>query len=102
MVFTDGFEQFWDGLYVDAGDVRRDVRVSYRKELGHCVMAIDIATSAGTATPARRSVPTSDEGLHDRRPAVDLLPDRNDAGGLVSRDRSSRSGSDAATTAASA
>ncbi|MCU1349943.1 MAG: hypothetical protein JWO56_2973 [Acidobacteria bacterium] len=30
MVFTGGSEPFWDGLYVDAGDTRRDLRVAYR------------------------------------------------------------------------
>jgi hypothetical protein len=58
LVFTDGFEQFWDGLYVENGDLRRDVRVNYRRELGR-VMAIDIATSAGSATPARSMLPMS-------------------------------------------
>jgi hypothetical protein len=48
MVFTSGSEPFWDGLYVDAGDTRRDLRVSYRKEIGR--FAFDVATSAGTAT----------------------------------------------------
>ena len=56
LVFTDGFEQFWDGLYVDSGDIRRDVRVSYRRDLGRYV-AIDLATSAGSATPLRALVP---------------------------------------------
>lgn len=51
MVFTDAQTQFWDGLEVDAGDVRRDVRIAYRKEFGN-VFAIDVATTAGTATPA--------------------------------------------------
>ena len=50
VVFTDGFEQFWDGLYVDTGDIRHDVRVTYRKELGD-KFAFDISSSAGVATP---------------------------------------------------
>jgi hypothetical protein len=54
MVFNDGFEPFWDGLYVDSGDVRRDVRVAYRKDIAH-KLAIDISTSAGTAMPSRMS-----------------------------------------------
>jgi hypothetical protein len=57
MVFTDGFEQFWDALYLEAGDVRRDLRVSCRKELGR-YFAIDISTSAGTASPSRPLVQT--------------------------------------------
>jgi len=52
MVFSDGFEPFWDGMYVDAGDVRRDLRLAYRKDIGH-KLAIDVSTSAGTATPER-------------------------------------------------
>ncbi len=50
VVFTDGFEQFWDGLYVDSGDVRRDLRLAYRKELGKNFL-FDVASSAGIATP---------------------------------------------------
>ncbi|HYR29251.1 MAG TPA: carboxypeptidase-like regulatory domain-containing protein [Thermoanaerobaculia bacterium] len=48
VVFGDGYDQFWDGLYIQPGDVRRDVRVAYRKQFGN-VIAIDIATSAGSA-----------------------------------------------------
>jgi hypothetical protein len=50
VVFSDGYQQFWDGLFVDTGDVRRDVRVAYRREFGNA-FAVDIASSAGTATP---------------------------------------------------
>lgn len=49
LVFTDGYDHFWDGLYVDSGDIRRDVRVMYRRELGS-LFAIDVAGTAGTAT----------------------------------------------------
>lgn len=52
VVFNDGYEQFWDGLYVDSGDVRRDVRISGRRDFGGRI-AVDLSTSAGTATPAR-------------------------------------------------
>ena len=51
VVFTDGFQQFWDGFYVDNGDIRRDLRVAYRKELGRYLL-IDMSSSAGTATPS--------------------------------------------------
>ena len=51
VIFTDGFEQFWDGMYIDNGDVRHDLRLAYRKELGRYFL-IDISSSAGTATPA--------------------------------------------------
>ena len=49
MIFADEQNQFWDGLEVEAGDVRRDVRVAYRHQFGS-VMAIDVATTAGTAS----------------------------------------------------
>ncbi len=52
MIFSDGFEPFWDGMYVDSGDIRRDLRLAYRKDIGH-KLAIDVSTSAGTATPTR-------------------------------------------------
>ena len=51
VVFTDGFNQFWDGFYVDTGDIRRDLRLTYRKELGRYLL-IDMSSSAGAATPA--------------------------------------------------
>ena len=50
VVFNDGVHQFWDGLLVDAGDIRRDIRLAYRRDIGS-VFAIDLATTAGTATP---------------------------------------------------
>jgi hypothetical protein len=56
VVFTGGGDQqFWDGLYIDSGDVRRDLRVAYRKDIGRWV-AFDVATSAGTATPSHAGV----------------------------------------------
>lgn len=56
VVFTDGYDHFWDGLRVDSGDIRRDLRVAYRREIGK-VLAFDFATTAGTATS--RDVSTS-------------------------------------------
>src|SRR5206468_896524 len=56
VIFTDGFEQFWDGLYVETGDVRRDLRVAYRKEIGRSFL-VDVSSSAGTATPAHTPLP---------------------------------------------
>ena len=50
VVFTDGFEQFWDGMYIDNGDIRHDLRLAYRKELGRYFL-IDISSCAGIATP---------------------------------------------------
>jgi len=49
VVFADELNQFWDGLYVDAGDQRRDLRLAYRREFGD-VLAIDVATTAGMAS----------------------------------------------------
>jgi hypothetical protein len=51
IVFADGFEHFWDGLFIDSGDVRRDLRVAYRKELGSRVL-LDVSSTAGSAAPA--------------------------------------------------
>ena len=57
MVFDNGFTQFWDGFYVDSGDVRRDLRLAYRRDFGRN-FAVDIATTAGTATPRQFSEET--------------------------------------------
>jgi hypothetical protein len=62
VIVTDGAEQFWDGLYVDSGDVRRDLRVAYRKEVGRYFL-IDVGSTAGMATPAR-SVITRGEKVY--------------------------------------
>ncbi len=50
VIFNDGFEHFWDGLYIETGDVRRDLRLAYRKELGGRVL-LDVSSSAGVAAP---------------------------------------------------
>jgi hypothetical protein len=63
IVFTDGLEHFWDGLYIDAGDIRRDVRVAFRKELGSRVL-LDVSSSAGTAAPAHAAVTRGSEKLY--------------------------------------
>jgi carboxypeptidase family protein len=60
VVFTDGFEQFWDGMYIDTGDIRRDLRIAYRKELGRYFL-IDLSSCAGTATPIRTPAPASNK-----------------------------------------
>jgi hypothetical protein len=62
MVFNDGSDPFWDGLYVDAGDTRRDLRISYRKTLGR--FAVDMSTSAGTACHAASSGLTEAEKVY--------------------------------------
>lgn len=53
VVFADDSNQFWDGLYVSSGDVRRDLRVAYRRDFG--TIAVDVAGTAGTATPGKTS-----------------------------------------------
>jgi hypothetical protein len=63
IVFTDGLEHFWDGLYIDAGDVRRDVRVALRKELGRFVL-LDVSSMAGTASPGHPSITRGTEKLY--------------------------------------
>ena len=57
VMFTDGLEEFWDGLYIDPGDVRRELTVVSRKEIGHCLL-IGISSTAGTATPSRSALNT--------------------------------------------
>jgi len=58
VVFADDVNQFWDGLYVDSGDIRRDVRIAYRRTFGNR-FAIDVATTAGSAQPEH---PGSNDG----------------------------------------
>lgn len=55
IVFTDGLEHFWDGLYIDAGDVRKDLRFAFRKELGSRFL-LDVSSMAGIAAPAHPGV----------------------------------------------
>ena len=54
VVFDDGSSQFWDGLYIDSGDIRRDIRLTWRHDFGPR-LAVDVATTAGTATPRQYS-----------------------------------------------
>jgi len=63
IVFTDGLEHFWDGLYIDAGDIRRDVRMAFRKELGSRIL-LDFSSMAGTAGPAHSAVTHGTEKLY--------------------------------------
>jgi hypothetical protein len=51
LVFSDGVTQLWDGLYVDPGDVRHDLRMEYRKELRR--FAVAVSTAGGTISRAR-------------------------------------------------
>jgi len=50
VIFNDAFEQFWDGLYVDAGDVRHDLRLNCRKELLKNIL-VNLSSSAGIVKP---------------------------------------------------
>jgi hypothetical protein len=49
LIFDDGIDQLMDGLYLETGDVRRDVSVSYRRNIGRW-FAVDVSTMAGTAS----------------------------------------------------
>lgn len=60
VVFSDGFEHFWDGLYIETGDVRRDVRLAFRKELGRRVL-LDVSSSAGMAAPRLQGLPSREK-----------------------------------------
>jgi Carboxypeptidase regulatory-like domain len=60
VIFNDGFEHFWDGLYIDTGDVRRDVRLAYRKELGKRVL-VNVSSSAGMAAPRLQMYPNREK-----------------------------------------
>ncbi|HEY6116759.1 MAG TPA: carboxypeptidase-like regulatory domain-containing protein [Candidatus Dormibacteraeota bacterium] len=60
VIFNDGFEHFWDGLYIETGDVRRDVRLAYRKELGKRLL-VDVSSSAGVATPRLETLPNREK-----------------------------------------
>ena len=57
MVFADELSLFWDGVEVEAGDVRRDVRLAYSHQFGSR-LAVALATTAGTAVPSNQ--------VHDR------------------------------------
>lgn len=50
VVFGDGQSEFWDGFYIEAGDIRRDLRLAFRRQFGDW-FAVDFASTAGTATP---------------------------------------------------
>lgn len=54
-VFDDNFEQFWEGLDVAPGDVRRDVTVAYQKSLWKKKLSVGVETSAGTAVSETRA-----------------------------------------------
>ena len=60
VIFNDGFEHFWDGLYIDTGDIRRDLRLAYRKELGNRLL-VDVSSTAGVATPRVDAIPGRDK-----------------------------------------
>jgi hypothetical protein len=60
VIFSNGFEPFWDGLYLEAGDVRRDLRVSYQRSIGSS-FAFAMSGSAGVASgaqPATAAMPS--------------------------------------------
>src|SRR5262249_8317133 len=60
VIFNDGFEHFWDGLYIETGDVRHDLRLAYRKEFGKRVL-VDISSTAGIAAPRVETLPNREK-----------------------------------------
>jgi hypothetical protein len=60
VIFNDGFEHFWDGLYIETGDVRRDLRLAYRKELGKRVL-LDVSSTGGIAAPRVTTLPNREK-----------------------------------------
>jgi hypothetical protein len=60
VIFADEGSQFWDGLEVESGDVRRDLRVGYRHEFRNGI-AVDLATTAGTATAAEPALEANEK-----------------------------------------
>ena len=42
MIFADEQNQFWEGLAVEVGDIRRDVRIAYSRQFGRR-FAVDVA-----------------------------------------------------------
>ncbi len=63
VVFADESSQFWDGLYVETGDVRRDVRLAYRRDFGNR-FAIDVAGTAGTASSSAHRAENEREKIY--------------------------------------
>jgi len=57
IVFDGRFDQFWDGLYLEEGDIHHDVTLAYKKEMNKKLI-IEITSSAGRAAqdvaPTRR------------------------------------------------
>lgn len=58
IIFDDRFGQAWDGFYVRAGDIRRDVTLAYRTRFGEQVV-FDIKARAGDASAADGFVPAT-------------------------------------------
>lgn len=48
-VFDDRFEEFWEGLDVEPGDIRRDLSLAYQKSLWSKKLSVGVETSVGTA-----------------------------------------------------
>ena len=48
VIFDDRFDDFWDGFYLEEGDVHSDLTLSVRKTIGNS-FAIDVSTKAGRA-----------------------------------------------------
>lgn len=63
VMFGTGFDQFWEGFYLDRGDRRRDVTMNARTTWADR-FAVDVSASAGAAAPeaadGRKSYVTGD------------------------------------------
>jgi hypothetical protein len=60
VLFADGTERFWDGMQVDSGDARRDIRLAYRREFGRN-FAVDVSTTAGKARARTAILPAREK-----------------------------------------
>jgi hypothetical protein len=56
LVFDESFQDFWDALYFEPGDVYQTVNVGMQKTIGHLV-ALDLVAEAGEASGTRRPNP---------------------------------------------
>jgi hypothetical protein len=56
VIFEDRFDQFWDGLYLEAGDTHHDLTLRWNRILAE-KFALHFTSSAGWAAPRRHDDP---------------------------------------------
>ena len=56
LVFDESFQDFWDALHFEPGDIYQTVNVGAQKQFGGLV-ALDLSAEAGEASNSRRSQP---------------------------------------------